>query len=56
MQKEKESSEETVEELPIEEFENDTQDYLKEYLEKFPDEEEIEEDKPIKKGGHERWL
>jgi len=41
------------EELPIEEFESDTQDSRKEFLEKFDNKKEIEE-KPIKKGGFEQ--
>jgi HPt (histidine-containing phosphotransfer) domain-containing protein len=39
-----------AEEIPIEEFENDTQDYyLKELMEKFPEEDKEIEDKPFKK-------
>ena len=32
------SEEDMAEEIPIEEFENDTQDFLEEFMRRFPDE------------------
>lgn len=32
------SEEDMAEEIPVEEFENDTQDFLEEFMKKFPDE------------------
>jgi len=56
MQKNKEKG---AEELPIEEFDNDTQNIREEFLKNFPSEkqEEPKEDKKeIKKGGFLKWL
>lgn len=54
MKTEVENREDMAEEIPIEEFDNDRQDFLKEFMKEFPDEaEEIEyeeqeaEDEPI---------
>ena len=44
-----------AEEIPIEEFNKDTQDFLEELMEKFPEDDTKIEDKPNKKRLHDRF-
>ena len=57
MKEEVENREIMAEEIPIEEFENDTQDFLEEFMKEFTDEEEEIDnglEKTLKKFSHRR--